>query len=141
MSGGDELTSILSNRYFYKKEKNNSYQDFQYSASQLLIIDPLDPTNNVGSGTFALFRVKAAFENSFSILTTTLGSFYCPSLLGRIINIAKSRSRLKYKKTTSTSEEYLGWNTFEFPSQYVTTHYNAIPPPGPLRFENPSPFV
>ena len=95
-----------------------------------MIIDPLCPSNNVGSSTFALYKIKAAFDNSFSILTTTLGSFYCPSLLGRIINIAKSRSRLKYQKTKSTSEGYLGLTSTPFdgyPSTQIGNfNYNSF---------------
>ena len=58
-----------------------------YGPVQLLIIDPLCPTNNVAASTFALYKVKQAFANGYNTLTERFASPFCPSLLSRLLPI------------------------------------------------------
>jgi hypothetical protein len=45
--------------------------DRVYGPAELLIMDPLCPSNNIGAGTFQINRVKTAFAAAHERLTTT----------------------------------------------------------------------
>ena len=47
------------------------------------------PHNNIGSGTFNIHKVKAAFQSAFRTLVTPFESGYSSNLLGRIIEAAR----------------------------------------------------
>eukprot|EP00012_Vannella_robusta_P001798 CAMPEP_0206189626 /NCGR_PEP_ID=MMETSP0166-20121206/4280_1 /ASSEMBLY_ACC=CAM_ASM_000260 /TAXON_ID=95228 /ORGANISM="Vannella robusta, Strain DIVA3 518/3/11/1/6" /LENGTH=1101 /DNA_ID=CAMNT_0053605577 /DNA_START=24 /DNA_END=3331 /DNA_ORIENTATION=+ len=61
-----------------------------YGPAQLLIVDPLCPSNNIASGTFAMYRVKQAFANGYNTLTDRFSSPYTPSYLSRLLPIMLS---------------------------------------------------
>lgn len=61
-----------------------------YGPAQVLIIDPLCPTNNIASSTFAMYRVKQAFANGYNTLSERFASPFTPSLLCRLLPIMLS---------------------------------------------------
>jgi hypothetical protein len=54
-----------------------------------LIVDPINHTNNIGSNTFNMYKVKAALESAYNSLVSTFDSGYSYSVLGRILIFTK----------------------------------------------------
>jgi len=79
--------SLMEPEGFFARDET-CYVD--YGPVQLLIIDPLCPTNNVASNTFALYKVKQAFANGYNTLTERFASPFYPLLLSRILPIVMS---------------------------------------------------
>ena len=80
------MVEVVCRGFFARDE--TCYVD--YGPVQLLIIDPLCPTNNVASNTFALYKVKQAFANGYNTLTERFASPFYPLLLSRILPIVMS---------------------------------------------------
>lgn len=56
-----------------------------FGPAQLLIIDPFCKTNNIACGTFAMYRVKQAFDAGYAKLIDEFPSPFSPSYLSRLL--------------------------------------------------------
>lgn len=68
------------------------YAQFVTSAVPLVILNPLDDLSdpnikNIGSGAFAMWRVKMAFNEAYGRLCSPVHVHYSPTRLGQIIRV------------------------------------------------------
>jgi len=82
--------------------------DIRYGPTALLIVDPINPTNNIGSNTFNMYKVKAALESAYNTLVSTFDSGYSHSLLGRILVLTKNYEEMVVKPAATTSTPCFG---------------------------------
>eukprot|EP01099_Mayorella_cantabrigiensis_P003172 TRINITY_DN2470_c0_g2_i1.p1 TRINITY_DN2470_c0_g2~~TRINITY_DN2470_c0_g2_i1.p1 ORF type:complete len:1346 (+),score=243.05 TRINITY_DN2470_c0_g2_i1:42-4079(+) len=72
-------------RYFFIGDTN------EYGTAPLVILDPLNPRNNIGCSAFSMERVQHAFLAAYGALTSVpFSSIYSPPLLGRVLTMANA---------------------------------------------------
>eukprot|EP01119_Soliformovum_irregulare_P009957 TRINITY_DN2401_c0_g1_i2.p1 TRINITY_DN2401_c0_g1~~TRINITY_DN2401_c0_g1_i2.p1 ORF type:complete len:618 (-),score=188.47 TRINITY_DN2401_c0_g1_i2:104-1957(-) len=86
-----QTTGIAVTNGGFHFDLNVSY--YKYPPAPMVVVDPLNPSNNIGYNTFAIPQIQAAFEDAHSRITSPFHMHFTPAnILGRIINLEESNS-------------------------------------------------
>jgi len=95
----------------------------RYPPAPLVIVDPLNPANNIAHHVFGMWRVKVAFEEAQSKITATLLSDHASATVLRTILFNKTQENI------GETQKLSSWPDTKFPSAKIngtTSRYSPL---------------